>query len=102
MTTQAENRHQCCGELVRPWPHDRCMCVQPAKRVSIERPKCDCGGFALMDGQCAECSDLFKSGLYMPCRGCGIPIPEPGENPEPDALLCDTCYHDDTDLKEHE
>ena len=26
------------------------------------------------------------------CEGCGMPIPDPGENPEPEALLCDACY----------
>lgn len=25
------------------------------------------------------------------CLDCGIPIPDPGENPDPDALLCDSC-----------
>ena len=57
-------RHQCCGRPMQPWPHDRCMCVQPAKHIR--------------------------------CEGCGIPIPEPGENPDPAALLCDRCY-DSTD-----
>ena len=28
------------------------------------------------------------------CAGCGIKITDPGENPDPDALLCDTCYQD--------
>lgn len=27
----------------------------------------------------------------MKCQGCGITMPEVGENPDPDALLCDTC-----------
>jgi len=44
-------RQQCCGRPMQPWPHDRCMCVQPAKHIR--------------------------------CEGCGIPSPEPGENPDP-------------------
>jgi formylmethanofuran dehydrogenase subunit E len=28
------------------------------------------------------------------CYGCGIPIPDPGEYPDPDALICDSCYED--------
>lgn len=28
----------------------------------------------------------------IPCAECGIPIPQPGEYPDPDALLCDKCY----------
>lgn len=26
------------------------------------------------------------------CATCGIPIPDPGEQPDPAALLCDKCY----------
>ena len=85
-------RHQCCGRVVRSWPFDRCMCVQPAKRVSIERPVCDCGGFAILGGLCADCHKAFKNGDRIPCRDCGIPIPQPGQHPNPAALLCDECY----------
>lgn len=28
----------------------------------------------------------------IPCAGCGMPIQQPGENPDPDALLCDSCF----------
>ena len=28
----------------------------------------------------------------IPCADCGPPIPEPGENPDPAALLCDSCH----------
>jgi len=31
----------------------------------------------------------------IPCARCGIPIPDPGEIPDPAALLCDKC--DSTD-----
>lgn len=36
----------------------------------------------------------------IPCQGCGIPIPDPGEFPTPDALLCDTCL-EDRDHRDH-
>ena len=87
--------HQCCGLPVRPFPRERCSCVHPAKRIrsiSIERPVCDCGGFAIINGQCADCYKAFKSGERVPCRDCGIPIPQPGENPDPAALFCNDCY----------
>jgi len=61
------------------------------KSISIERPVCNCGGFAVLDGRCGNCYGLFKSGR-VPCRLCGIPIPQPGENPDPATLLCDECY----------
>lgn len=35
---------------------------------------------------------LVMKEAMMKCQGCGISIPEPGEYPDPDAMLCDYCY----------
>ncbi len=35
------------------------------------------------------------------CDNCGMPIPEPGQNPDPSALLCDTCYRATDPEKEY-
>jgi len=45
---------------------------------------------------CDDDADL-DDGTAIPCAGCGIPIPDPGENPDPAALLCDGCYDDKDD-----
>ena len=39
---------------------------------------------------------------YTRCAGCGIRIPDPGEDPDPDALLCDTCLREREEETEEE
>ena len=54
--------------------------------------RCNCGA---MD--CGPSHDYTPNGgeaNQLPetrCEDCAIPIPDPGENPDPDALLCDRC-----------
>ena len=39
-----------------------------------------------------KCVDkLYEDEPDIKCAGCGIPIPDPGEYPDPAALLCDNC-----------
>jgi formylmethanofuran dehydrogenase subunit E len=40
----------------------------------------------------SEAERKLKAEKRIPCLTCGMPIPEPGEYPVREALLCDGCY----------
>jgi hypothetical protein len=40
---------------------------------------------------CPACWAQIMEPKRIKCDGCGLPIPDPGEPPDPAALLCDAC-----------